>query len=577
MLKFLSDNLPANELPTRFRFETLLRDDASFRQAHGTLQIDYYVTDIRPRIKTLFPDSVIVDDEGLPRIFGLQTLVSKTSIINGFAFLRSSDQNVSAFNSSFMEIVEAFQDFGPLTSIDPEFKLRLYETFLRRSARQQRLGQFFTPRNIVRPMVQMAQLAKVPDGGIVLDPAAGVGGFVLEPLLFEDSLPDNYSFRGGSAKARVRAVGVDVDKDLHILAKANTLLHLAESVRDPSVTVAALNKAMANTMILTNENEMLGTLLNPVRDAADIILTNPPYVTKGSGIYKDAVAEVVGPRNGVDLHDYYDVGSLGVEALFLRYISGALKPGGRAFIVVPLGLLNRSEPRPKKHLLDECNIVAAIALPRKAFFNTAQPTYLLVLERRYTESDPRPDVFCAIARSTGETLDMRRTPTPLENDLQTIADAFVAWSEGDDTLIDSSDLIKVEPAGEFSEAKRWDVPRFWSDDELVELGVRVPPIERGEFVDEMAESLRELLGNWRRLKRNSSLSPRIAQLLWLLAMRQFSPCAPARGSDTRMSWITRATYRCTRASRARKWRREESMRPGLAVSAPGSSTVLPSQ
>lgn len=493
MLKFLSDNLPAAVLPQRFRFETLLADEGAFRATHGKLQVDYYVSDIRPQIKRLFPDNTIAGEPRLPEVFGLGTLVSKTSVLNGFVFLHSSDRSLSAFNRTFLDILAAFQRFGPLTSIDPEFKLRLYETFLRRSARQQRLGQFFTPRNIIRPMVRMAQLGNLPDGALVLDPAAGVGGFVLEPLLFEDALPGNFTFVGGSARRRVRTVGIDVDVDLHILAKANTLLHLAESVRDPRVSMEALNQAMANTMLLMNEHEMLGSLLNPPRAEADVVLTNPPYVTKGSSVYREAAANVQGDRNGLDLKDYYDSGGLGVEALFMRYIAGSLKPGGRAFVVVPLGLLNRSEPKPKRKLLDECNIVASIALPRKAFFNTAQPTYVLVLERRYTAADPRPDVFCAIARSTGETLDARRTPTPDDNDLAAIAEAFVAWTNGDAGPAADHPCVKIESATEFDESKRWDVPRFWDDDELVKLGVRVPPVDRSEFIDEASDTLRELL------------------------------------------------------------------------------------
>jgi type I restriction enzyme M protein len=493
MLKFLSDNLPISRLPRSFRFEELLTEEAAFLNQHGKLQIEYYVTDIRPRIKALFPDNVIADEPGLGALFGLETIVSKTSVINGFAFLRSSDQNLSSFNRTFVQILEAFDAFGALLEVDPEFKLRLYETFLRRSARQQRLGQFFTPRNIVKPMVRMAELGALPDGAVVLDPAAGVGGFVLEPLLFEDALPGNVTFSLGTSRRRVRTIGVDVDKDLHILAKANMLLHHAESVRDSRTTPSALNKAMANTFILMNENEMLGSLLNPPTEAADVILTNPPYVTQGSAVYKTAVAEVPGTRNGKNLRSYYDTGGLGVEALFLRYISGALKPGGRAFVIVPLGLLNRSESRPKRALLDECNLLASISLPRKAFFNTPQPTYIVVLERRHSDADERPDVFCAIARSTGETLDARRTPTHAENDLADIAEAFVSWRHGDRAPADAMTNVKIEPSTRFSEDDRWDVPRFWTDDELVSLSVRSAPLTKTEFVEEAADQIRQLL------------------------------------------------------------------------------------
>lgn len=508
MLKFLSDNLPATVLPESHRFYELLLDERTFRNRHGKLPIDYYITDIRPRVKSLFPDNVLAVDPGLHELFGLSTVVSKTSVINGFAFLTSSSEGIATFNTAFVDILQAFNLFGPLTTIDPEFKLRLYETFLRRSARQQRLGQFFTPRNIVQPMIRMARLGELPDDAVVLDPAAGVGGFVLEPLLFPDALEGNIEFQSGRPTRRVRTVGVDVDSDLHILAKANMLLHLAEAVRDPASTIQGLNQAMADTFVLMNENQTLGALLNPPRGQVDAILTNPPYVTQGSSVYRRAVAEIDRPRNGTDLHNYYDTGGLGIEAFFLRYITGALKPGGEAFVIVPLGLLNRSEPRPKRHLLSECNIVASIALPRRAFFNTPQPTYILVLERRHTEVDPRPDVFCGLARTIGETLDHRRTPTPGRNDLADIAEAFVAWKRGDTSLADASPVIKSRPATDFTAEDRWDVTRFWTDDELVALGVRTPPTPRTDFLEEAAATVSELVGELTEAKETlESLTP----------------------------------------------------------------------
>jgi len=87
------------------------------------------------------------------------------------------------------------------------------------------------------------------------------------------------------------------------------------------------------------------------------------------------------------------------------YVSGALKAGGRAFVIVPYGMLTRSENTMKEKILGECNLLASIALPRNTFFNTAQKTYILALEKRHTATDPRPNVFCAVASSVGESLD----------------------------------------------------------------------------------------------------------------------------------------------------------------------------
>lgn len=493
VLKFLSDNLPSSQLPKSQSFYELNIDPALFMSNHGKTAIEYYVEAIRPKIKSLFPDNTVADEPKIASMFGLSTVVSKTSIINGFAFLRSSTTSLVTFNRTFLEILNAFQKFGPLTNIDPQFKLRLYETFLRRSARQQKLGQFFTPRNIVKSMITMADLASLNNGSVVLDPAAGVGGFVLEPLIFDSSLRQNITFKAGKPEFKVHLIGVDVDNDIHILAKANMLIHLAEELRNPSTTLSALNLAMADTFVQMNENETLGALLQPPTNAVDVILTNPPYVTKGSGIYGKEIADLEGViKNGVDLREHYDGVGLGLEAFFLRYITKALKPGGRAFIIVPLGMLNRTEPGPKEKILADCNILASIALPRNAFFNTSQKTYILAIEKRHSVADPRPDVFCAIARSIGETLDYRRIVTPEDNDLAEIAEAFVEYTKGVGSTLACRPNIKAVSASCFSSNDRWDVNRFWSDSELVDLGERTQTIDRDEFIEQAEESLSEL-------------------------------------------------------------------------------------
>lgn len=492
MLKFLSDNLPNSVLPSNLNFYSLVGDASKFKANNGVTEVEYYVNQIRPKIKTIFPDNTICDDPSVPALFGMKTVVSKTSIINGFVFLQSGDKSHESYNATFRAVIDAFNAFGPLTHIDPEFKLRLYETFLRKSARLQRLGQFFTPRNVVRPMVAMAQLSKLDDGDIVLDPAAGVGGFLLEPLMWADALEGNLTIANGKPKRRVRTVGLDVDPDLHILAKANMLIHLAEMVRDPSTTMSALNKAMAESFVLMDDNKTLGSLLQPPVNSVSVILTNPPYVTRGSGVYKDAIKQVEGARNGTVLKEYYDRAGLGVEALFLRYTTGALKPGGRAFVIVPQGLLNRTERGPKQQLLDDRNILASIQLPRNTFFNTAQKTYILVLERRHTAADTRPPVLCGVARTIGESLDWRRTPNPEVNDLADIAAAFIQRDGGDPQLAEDSAIVKIVDASEFSIDDRWDVLRFWTDEELVELGESSAPVSRGDFIDDTRSTLDEL-------------------------------------------------------------------------------------
>jgi len=155
-------------------------------------------------------------------------------------------------------------------------------------------------------------------------------------------------------------------------------------------------------------------------------------------------------------------------------------------------MLNRTEPKPKARVLSECNLLASIRLPQNTFFNTAQKTYILVLEKRHSPVDPRPEVFSAIARSIGETLDWQRVPTPHENDLADIAERFVAWTVGDRGPADASPLVKLVPPEEFEADDRWDVTRFWTDDEMVALGEKESPVERVPFIVEARDSLSQI-------------------------------------------------------------------------------------
>jgi type I restriction-modification system DNA methylase subunit len=497
LLKFLSDNLPSSVLANSLRFYELTIDDKAFVEKYGKTQIEYYIENIRPEIKRIFQDNTICDDSSIANIFGLSTIVSKTSIINGFSFLRSSIATPSTYNKAFCDVLKEFQQFGSLTSIDPEFKTRLYEAFLKKSLTKAKLGQFFTPRNVVKSIIKMAQISKLPDDAVCLDPAAGVGGFILEPFIVDSSLKNNITFSKGSPNQKIRFIGVDVDVRTHILAKANTLIHFAEEVRSPTVTTAALNKLMARMFVLMNSNETLGSLEYPAKESVDLIMTNPPYVTRGSGIYKDTISAINGTRNGEVLSEYYDGVGLGLEGYFLRYISGALKPGGRAFVIVPQGFLTRTETGTKEILYNECNLIASISLPRNTFFNTPQKTYIIVLEKRFTESDGRPHVFCAIAQSVGESLDAKRIPLPEDDKLNEIAEHFEKYVNNN--CNPTVDCIKLVDSSEFTPNDRWDIKRFWSDDELVEMGEREVAVEHFSYIEDVSNQIEELQNEFKQV------------------------------------------------------------------------------
>lgn len=241
LYKFLSD---LEVLPINLRMDRLYIENKKFLENEGISQIEYYVQKVRPKLKELFPEKSSI----LSPIANFTPGSDATSIINGFAFLEPTIANhhhpLNTFNPNFMSIIKDFIDFGKITKIDSEFKSKVYEKFLRKDSKQKKLGQHLTPRVIVRAILKMANIKKLLRDGnkSICDPSSGVGGFLLEGLLHERVMKDNLLIEGDILKWKAELVGLEVDRQTNILAKANMLIHLAETYKE-------LNKKQKNPLL----------------------------------------------------------------------------------------------------------------------------------------------------------------------------------------------------------------------------------------------------------------------------------------------------------------------------------------
>ncbi|RUA27417.1 MAG: N-6 DNA methylase, partial [Bacteroidetes bacterium] len=292
--------------------------------------------------------------------------------------------------------------------MDYDFKSQLFESFLKESISKKNWGQFFTPLKVVRAIVEMTK-DDLKDGVSICDPACGVGKFLLEPI--KTKLDQFYKIEKNSIKPKITIHGFDkgFDKDEQktiILAKANMLIYFSDLIKDnPGLTKDFAQ--LFNESFTLKTNSILGTLADPVEEEYDLILTNPPYVTSGSSNLKEEIKKVA------KLENYYKVNAMGVEGLFMEWIVKALKPSGKAFIVVPDGIFNRqNDAKLRKFLLDECFIDAIISLPEKTFFTTPKKTYILALTKKADSKEEQTDpVFTYLVSEIGETRDVYRFDT----------------------------------------------------------------------------------------------------------------------------------------------------------------------
>ena len=199
-----------------------------------------------------------------------------------------------------------------------------------------------------------------------------------------------------------------------------------------------------------------------------MILTNPPYVTSGSSNLKEEISK------NSKLEKYYKVNAMGVEGLFMEWIVKALKPGGKACIVVPDGIFNRqNDAKLRKFLLDECFIDAIISLPEKTFFTTIKKTYILALtkktDKKVEQTDP---VFTYLVSEIGETRDVYRFDIE-QNDLQEAVTlfSFFKGNKSNFDKINTDKRCKIQPISKFQPNEHWSIDRWWTKEEKIELGI----------------------------------------------------------------------------------------------------------
>ena len=244
-----------------------------------------------------------------------------------------------------------------LLNADSDIKGDAFEYFLKNSVTVGNdLGEYFTPRHIVRLMVE---LIDPRFGETVYDPCCGTGGFLI------------YAFEHIKKKI------------LPSDASLNQLQHHTVFGRELTGTA----KIAKMNMILTGDGHtnivQIDSLQNPVKDQYDVVLTNYPFSQR------------------TDCASYYGLRNRDANPVFLKHVIDALKPGGRAAVVVPDGVLFRDGPqyvRVRQMLLETCNVNAVIKLHNYVFKPYAgQPTSIIIFEK----GSPTTEVWFFDVRDDG--------------------------------------------------------------------------------------------------------------------------------------------------------------------------------
>ena len=314
------------------------------------------------------------------------------------------------------QVVSQLNDLH-LDRVDADTKGDLFEHVLRQIRQAGELGQFRTPRHVIRALVQ---LVDPRIGETIYDPAAGTAGFLVgawdhirlansSPEGIEEIEADGKTIRRGLGDTLSREAvkqlreatffGSDVDPQMVRLATMNLTLRGLDHVR------ILRRDALTRSLDRAAKSE-LGLPAN----GFDVILANPPFSGR---LDKDRIVEEVKIGRTAQ-----------TELLFLQYMLNQLKEGGRCGVVVPEGVLFGSTGAHKelrRRLIENNTVEAVLSLPGGVFnpYSGVKTSVLVFRKGGQTQQ-----VMFLHADNDGFKLDANHDQPVDEDDLPGLIDAF---------------------------------------------------------------------------------------------------------------------------------------------------------
>ncbi|QBK25774.1 type I restriction-modification system subunit M [Ureibacillus thermophilus] len=290
--------------------------------------------------------------------------------------------------STLAKVVDSLDN---LPTSDRDTAGDIYEYVLSKLSTSGTNGQFRTPRHIIKMMVELMKPA--PEDKII-DPAMGSAGFLVEA---SEYLRKNYSdlFLVQGLKDHFHNTmfyGYDMDITMLRIGAMNMMLH---GVDNPNISYQDS---------LSEENKDI--------EQYTLVLANPPF--KGSLDYEavsNDLLKVVKTKK--------------TELLFLVLFLRILKPGGRAAVIVPDGVLfgsSKAHKAIRKEIIDHHKLEAIISMPSGVFKPYAGVSTAIMIFTK-TGAGGTDNVWFYDMKADGYSLDDKRTEIE-ENDIPDIIERF---------------------------------------------------------------------------------------------------------------------------------------------------------
>jgi type I restriction enzyme M protein len=268
------------------------------------------------------------------------------------------------------------------TSLDVDVKAAVFEGLLEKAASEGKkgAGQYFTPRILIRSMVRCMQPdPRASKSFAIGDPACGTGGFLVAAY---EWLKDQ---TGGA-----------LDRDLALRVRRKTYFGQELVARPRRLALMNLYLHQVEPHISLTDS----IYETPPGQRYDIILTNPPFGTKGANQAPD--------------RDDFVIQTSNKQLNFIQHVLTILKPGGRAAMVVPDNVLFAQQAGEVfEVLMEDCDVHTVLRCPRGTFNPYTDGTKTNVIF--FTKGRPTKTVWIYDARANVPKINKTRHPLTAEH------------------------------------------------------------------------------------------------------------------------------------------------------------------
>ena len=319
-----------------------------------------------------------------------------------FPFIKSLSNNKNSGYAKYMDdaifiiptpimLQRVVTAIDKLKMKDRDTKGDVYEYLLSKLSTAGTNGQFRTPRHIIKMMVE---LMKPTPEDIIVDPAAGSAGFLVEAgeylrnnrndLFLTENLKEHFN--------NTMFYGFDMDRTMLRIGAMNLMQH---GIENPNISYK-------DSLSEDNEDNSKYTL----------VLANPPF--KGS---------IDSERTSKDLLNVTKTKK--TELLFLALFLRILRTGGRAASIVPDGVLfgsSKAHKAIRKEIIEKHKLEAIISMPSGVFKPYAGVSTAIMIFTK-TGDGGTDKVWFYDMTADGFSLDDQRQPVK-ENDIPDIIKRF---------------------------------------------------------------------------------------------------------------------------------------------------------